>query len=197
MVLLVCSVSFSEATAQRLQLGDGVRLTFYNIDDDVSGDYFIMQDSTLQLPYIGLIDTGTTTFRTLQNSIVRSYQTIYRQPELTVQPLFRVSVLGEVQTPGIYYVTGFERLTDLLAMAGGETIDADLNKIYLLREQERIDINAKQIVKEGVSLQDIGLQSGDQVYVSREGLLSYRNASLLISGVGVAATIAAIFIVRG
>ena len=93
-------------------------------------------------------------------------------------------------------MTGYERLTDLLAMAGGETLEADLDKLYLVREDERIDINAKRIVKEGQSLQDLGMQSGDQVYVSRAGLVSYRNASLLISGVGVVATIAAIFIAR-
>ena len=192
----LCVLVSSEARAQHLQLGDGVRLTFYNIDDNVSGDYFILQDGTLQLPYIGLIEADTSPFEYVQASIIRSYQSIYRQPELTVQPLFRVNVLGEVQTPGIYYVTGYERLTDLLAMAGGETLDADLDKIFLIRDNDQIDINAKSILKEGTALQDIGLESGDQIYVSREGLVSYRNASLIISGLGVLVTLAAIFIVR-
>ena len=186
----------SATHAQDLQLGDGVRLTFYNIEDDLSGDYFIMHDGTIQLPYIGQIQTGQKKFETLQQSIISSYESIYREPELTVQPLFRINILGEVRAPGIYYVTGFERLTDLLAMAGGETIEADLDKLYLVREEERININAKRIFKEGQSIQDMGMRSGDQIYVSRSGLVSYRNASLLISGLGVAATIAAIFIVR-
>ena len=197
--LFICLLSVfigHEARSQDLQLGDGVRLTFYNIEDDVSGDYFVMRDGTLQLPYIGLIHTERKPFPSLQESIIKSYQSIYREPELTVQPLFRINVLGEVKSPGIYFVTGYERLTDLLAMAGGETLEADLDKLYLVRDEERIDINAKRIVKEGQSLQDLGLESGDQVYVSRAGLVSYRNASLLISGIGVAATIAAIFIVR-
>ena len=186
-----------QVQGQNLQLGDGVRLTFYNIEDDVSGDYFILNDGTLQLPYIGLLLTSSKPFNEIKNSIIFSYESIYRDPELTVQPLYRVNVLGEVRQPGIYYVTGYERLTDLLAMAGGETLEADLDKLYLMRNDQRIDINAKKIVKEGQSLQDFGMQSGDQVYVSRAGLVSYRNASLLISGIGVAATIAAIFIVRG
>ena len=182
--------------AQKLQLGDGVRLTFYNIEDNISGDYYVMQDWTIQLPYVGLVQVRDQAFESLRTSIIDSYQTIYKDPELTVQPLFRINVLGEVNAPGIYYVTGFERLTDLLATAGGETQEADLDKIFLLRDGEQIDINAKKILQQGQILQDFGLESGDQVYVSRVGLVSFRNASLLISGLGVAATIAAIFITR-
>jgi len=195
--IVLLSIFFGyDSHAQDLKLGDGVRLTFYNIEDNVSGDYFVMRDGTIQLPYIGLIHTQQKPFPSIQESIIKSYQSIYREPELTVQPLFRINVLGEVKAPGIYFVTGYERLTDLLAMAGGETLEADLDKLYLLRDDERIDINAKRIVKEGKSLQDLGMRSGDQVYIERAGLVSYRNASLLISGIGVAATIAAIFIVR-
>ena len=195
-IFVLFFVLLPQVKGQNLQLGDGVRLTFYNIEDDVSGDYFIMNDGTLQLPYIGLLQTNRKPFTALKDSILFSYESIYRDPELSVQPLYRVNVLGEVRQPGIYYVTGYERLTDLLAMAGGETLEADLDKLYLMRNDQRVDINAKKIVKEGQSLQDFGMQSGDQVYVSRAGLVSYRNASLLISGIGVAATIAAIFIVR-
>ena len=184
------------SNAQNLQLGDGVRLTFYNIEDNISGDYYVMQDWTIQLPYVGLVQVRDKAFESLQTSIIGAYETIYKEPELTVQPLFRINVLGEVNSPGIYYVTGFERLTDLLATAGGETEQADLDKIFLLRDGEQIDINAKKILKQGQVLQDFGLESGDQVYVSRVGLVSFRNASLLISGIGVAATIAAIFITR-
>ncbi len=183
-------------SAQNLQLGDGIRITFYNIEEPISGDYYVMQDWMIQLPYLGLVPVRNQAFQSLRTSIIESYGTIYREPELTVQPLFRINVLGEVNAPGIYYVTGFEKLTDLLAQAGGETNEADLDKIYLIRDGEQIDINAKKILKQGQILQDFGLESGDQVYVSRVGLVSLRNASLLISGLGVAATIAAIFITR-
>lgn len=186
----------SPTNAQSLQLGDGVRITFYNIEEPISGDYYVMQDWMIQLPYVGLVPVRNKAFDSLRTSIIDSYGTIYREPELTVQPLFRINVLGEINEPGIYYVTGFEKLTDLLAQAGGETNEADLDKIFLIRDGEQIDINAKKILKQGQILQDFGLESGDQIYVSRVGLVSFRNASLLISGLGVAATIAAIFITR-
>ncbi len=195
-LLSIWMVFAPQSSAQYLQLGDGVRITFYNIEDNISGDYFVMQDWTIQLPYVGLVQVRDKGFETLKNSIIDSYETIYREPELTVQPLFKINVLGEVNTPGVYYVTGFEKLTDLLAKAGGETIEADLDKIYLVRDGEQIDINAKKILKQGQQLLDFGLESGDQVYVSRVGLVSFRNASLIISGLGVATTIVAIFLTR-
>ncbi|MEZ4703103.1 MAG: SLBB domain-containing protein [Rhodothermales bacterium] len=182
--------------AQEMRLGDGVRVTIFNVDDDVSGDYFVMTDWTMQLPYIGMVSVNERPFDAVRSEIMERYRQIYRDPELSVQPLFRVSVLGEVRDPGIYFVTGYERLTDLMAMAGGETLDADLDQLYLLREGDKININAKEILKRGDTLSDFGLMSGDQLYVSRVGLVSYRNASLLISGVGVIATVAAIFIAR-
>lgn len=195
--VLSLSIAYAPQThAQSLQLGDGVRITFYNIEEPISGDYYVMQDWMIQLPYLGLVPVRNKAFDSLRTSIIDSYGTIYREPELTVQPLFRINVLGEINTPGIYYVTGFEKLTDLLAQAGGETEQADLDKIFLIRNGEQIDINAKKILKQGQILQDFGLESGDQIYVSRVGLVSFRNASLLISGLGVAATIAAIFITR-
>ena len=182
--------------AQRLNLGDGVRLTFYNIEDEVSGDYFVMNDWTIQLPYVGQVMVRDRIFDSIHQEILTGYEKIYRDPELTIQPLFKINILGEVRSPGVFFVTGVERLSDLMALAGGETLDADLDEVFLVRENERININARQMLKNGDVMSDLGLRSGDQVYVSRAGLVSYRNASLLISGIGVAATIAAIFIVR-
>lgn len=196
MFLMAAPRTANVVMAQEMRLGDGVRVTIFNVDDDVSGDYFVMTDWTMQLPYIGMVSVNERPFDAVRSEIMDRYRQIYRDPELSVQPLFRVSVLGEVRDPGIYFVTGYERLTDLMAMAGGETLDADLDQLYLLREGDKININAKEILKRGDTLSDFGLMSGDQLYVSRVGLVSYRNASLLISGVGVIATVAAIFIAR-
>ncbi len=41
--------------AQKLNPGDGVRITFLNITDQITGDYNIQQDGNIQLPFIGLV----------------------------------------------------------------------------------------------------------------------------------------------
>jgi protein involved in polysaccharide export with SLBB domain len=180
--LIVCSHS---VWAQQLNPGDGLRLTFYNISDEISGDYFVQQDGKIQLPFIGLVDVLSDSFAVIQTKVKAKYDSIYRDPELTVQPLYRINVLGEVRTPGIYYVTGVEKLTDLIAMAGGETSDSDLDDIYVIRDDQKIYIDAERIIEEGDKVSDIGLRSGDKIYVSRSWWGGASNTGIVIAAAGV------------
>lgn len=182
----------STSVAQGLNPGDGVRVTLYNISDPITGDYFTQQDGNIQLPYIGLIQVLNRDFGSVQNEIIFKYDSLYKNPELTVQPLYKVSILGEVRTPGRYFVTGVEKLSDILAMAGGETSDSNLDKIYFIRENRKININAKEMLETGKRVGDVGLQSGDQIYVPRKWWVGVRNASVIVSGVAVLVAIVGI-----
>lgn len=179
---------------QDLNPGDGVRIIFYNINEEISGDYFIQLDGKIQLPYLGLIPTHERGFPEIKQEIEAKYSELYKNPEITVQPLYRINILGEVNNPGFYYVTGIEKLSGLLAMAGGETSDADIEDIYLVRDDQEIEVDAKEILKSGGTVEDIGLQSGDRVYVPREWWVSARNTTFLISGVAVLVTLVSLFI---
>jgi polysaccharide export outer membrane protein len=181
---------------QILNLGDGVRITFFNISESISGDYYVQQDGNIQLPYIGLILGTKRQFEEIKLEIISKYDLIYRDPELTVQPLYKVNILGEVRTPGIYYVTGVEKLVDLIALAGGETSDADIDNLYIIRQEQEIKIDAERIIKEGNQLNDIGLRSGDRIYVPRRWWVSARNAGIIISAAALLVTIVSVFIVR-
>ncbi len=195
LILVFSSVIWLGGTglSQDLSPGDGIKLTFYNISDALSGDFFIQQSGDVQLPYIGLIPVSGRSFESVRAEIKHKYKKIYRNPELVVQPLFRVNVLGEVQRPGVFYVTGVERLSDLLALAGGETRDANLNKIYLIRNQRKMDINAGDILLKGQRLKDFGLRSNDQIYVSRKRVVGLNNASVIVSAGAVLLTAVALF----
>jgi polysaccharide export outer membrane protein len=181
-VSLIIILSFSlVAFSQQLSPGD-----------DFSGEYFVQTDWNIQFPYIGSIRVKNRSFGSIRAEIVNKYRGIYRNPEIIIQPLYKINVLGEVGRPGIYYVTGVEKLSDLLALAGGETRDANLNKIYLINGNKKVDINAKEILQKGQKLNDIGLQSGDQIYVSQKSWIS-RNTSIVLSGGALVATLIAVF----
>lgn len=191
-LLLNCLLTLT-AFSQQLNPGDGIRLTFYNISDATSGDFFVQQNGYIQLPYIGLVGTHERTYESVRKEIESKYNAIYREPELEILPLYKVNVFGEVKTPGNYLVTGVERLSDLLAKAGGETQQANLNKIYLVRDGRKIEINAKEILMKGQALNDIGLQSADQIYVSRKKWMTFRNASTIISATALVITAIGVF----
>jgi protein involved in polysaccharide export with SLBB domain len=107
LVAVFLSLTALPAMAQVLQPGDGVRIKFYNINEtDISGDFYIQQNGILQLPYIGRVEVENRDYPLIQSEIKTRYDSLYKGVELIVQPLFRISVLGEVGTPGVYYVTG-------------------------------------------------------------------------------------------
>ena len=195
--LVIFSLIFTTMTislsAQILKPGDGVRVKLLNVSDNVSGDYFVHKNSTLQLPYIGIFDANKMSFKALRNIIIQKYDSLYKNPELTVQPLFRVSILGEVNNAGVYHITGYETITDLLAIAGGETNSADMDDIYVTRNNNKIEFDAEKVLEDGETLSDINLQSGDKIFVPRTFWSKSNDASIVISALAVVASIFTIF----
>ncbi len=179
--------------SQKLVPGDGIRIMFYNITEPISGDYFVQKDGFMLLPYIGGIASGERDFDTVKSEIIKKYSLIYRNPVISILPLLKVNVLGEVRTPGFYYVTGVEKLSDIIAKAGGTTPDADLGDIYITRNDRKIEIDGKKIIETGSKINDIGLQSGDGIFITRKWL-SGGTSTLLITLLTAATTIIAAII---
>ncbi len=190
LVFLLFSVTIF---AQKLNPGDGVRIFLYNTGDSISGDYYIQENGNVLLPYLGQIATANREFPKVKDEIEKKYTELYKDPEITVLPLYKVNILGEIKNPGFYYVTGIEKLSDLIAKAGGVTTDADLSDIHISRDSADITIDGEDIIKNGDKAHDISLKSGDQIYVAREWWVSARNSAFIISGIAVLITVATFF----
>ncbi len=196
-IFTICIFMFASASllkAQYLNPGDGVRISFLNITDQISGDYFIQLDGSIQLPYVGLIPTLNRPYNEIKTEIITRYDSLYRNPVLTVQPLFKINVLGEVNKPGYYYVTDIEKMTGILALAGGVTTDANLDNVYIIRGDREIDLDAQRLIESGSTMGDIGLLSGDRIYVPKTWWASARNLTIILSVISVLATVAILFL---
>ena len=190
-IVLLIIFSLMSLQAQILEPGDGVRIRFLNIDEKISGDYFIQQKGALQLPYIGIIQTKERDYSTIKTEIDTKYDSLYRAVELTILPLFRISVLGEVRTPGVYYVTGVEKLLDVIALAGGETADSDMSEIFVERQNEEFIFDAEKLLEDKGDQKDFYLKSGDRVFISRKWGTA-KNTALLFTAAGLAIAIIAL-----
>ena len=180
--IFVLFISFSYTSkAQTLHPGDGLRLIFYNISDSISGDYYILEDGSISLPYLGKIRVADRNVDSIKQEIYNKYSNLYRNPELTVLALIRVNIFGEVRNPGYYYVTGTDKLADLIAKAGGTTPDANVSNITITRNGKEIDIDGEKIMQSGDRLEDMGLQSGDQIYVARKWFSGSTQAIVIAS----------------
>jgi len=180
-------------TAQELKQGDGIRINFYNITENLTGDYFIQENGKMQLPYLGMINFIGEDFNLVRTNIINEYSKIYRNPEISIQPLLRVNILGEVGAPGVYFLTGYETISDLLALAGGETSDSNIEDLILLRNNSQMEVDLESFLEGDNKLVDIGLESGDQIFVPRTWWVGARNASILVSGVAVLVAVASLF----
>jgi protein involved in polysaccharide export with SLBB domain len=185
---LVLSFTCLENKAQTLQPGDGIKLILYHISDSITGDYFIQEDGYISFPFIGKIKAAERNVDSLKSEIFQKYSQLYKNPELTILPIIRINIFGEVKNPGFYYVTGIDKLSDIIAKAGGTTVDADLSDINITRQNKEIDINGEKAIQNGSKLDDIGLESGDQIYVSRKWF-SGTTQTVLLSTLGIVASI--------
>lgn len=164
----LCVLINLNSLAQKINPGDGVRIAFLDIGDVITGDYYIQPNGLLNLPQIGIINTSNKDFKKIKLEIESRYDSLYKDPHLSVNALFRINILGEVANPGFYYVSDSEKFTAILAFAGGPRETADLDDIVLIRDLEAIEIDVETIIQNGRNASDLGLQSGDQIYVPRK-----------------------------
>ena len=180
--------------AQEINPGDGIRISFLDIEDIITGDYYIQPNGLLALPQIGIISTSNKDFKEIKSEITFRYDSLYKDPHLSVNALYRINILGAVAAPGFYYVSDYEKFTAILAFAGGTTGSADLENIKLIRNFEEIYLDVETIIQEGSSATDFGLQSGDQVFVPRTWWSDARGFTIILSALALIVTIIAIIL---
>ena len=170
-IFLILVITFlmlnAELYAQKISPSDGIRISYLDIDDVITGDYYIQPNGLLNLPLIGVINTNNKVFGQIKYIIESRYDSLYKNNYISVNALYRINILGEVAAPGFYYVSDSERFTAILALAGGTTAAADLEDIKLIRNFKVVNVDVETIIQEGSSAIEFGLQSGDQVFVPR------------------------------
>ncbi len=162
--------------AAALSPGDVVRIAVWR-EPDLSGDFVVDERGIVTLPLLGRLDVAALPLTRLRDSLVSAYSVQLRNPSITVTPLRRVYVLGEVMKPGLYPADLTMGLAGVIALAGGATPAGDLRKIRILRGGQvihnRIDATSS------ISIRD--LRSDDHIFVERRSWMD-RNSAVFLSG---------------
>ncbi|MEJ2195527.1 MAG: polysaccharide biosynthesis/export family protein [Ignavibacteriaceae bacterium] len=182
-----------DSMAQQLNPGDGIRVSFLDITDLISGDYFVQPTGVISMPFIGVVNVRNKDFKEVEAQIIARYDSLYKNPQMTIYALLRINILGEVANPGFYYVTDVDKFTSILALAGGTTNNADLDAISIIRNNKELEVDVKTIIREDNSVNEFGLRSGDQIYIPRTWWAD-RGITILISGIALIVTIVALLI---
>ncbi|MEB3199651.1 MAG: polysaccharide biosynthesis/export family protein [Synechococcaceae cyanobacterium] len=175
--------------------GDLLQLVFLDpTAAGIGGDVEILNDGTATLALLGSVQLTGLTIGQANSWLTSLYSKLLLRPGLylriaTPRPM-SVTVLGEVQTPGLYQLLsrgegsavlgtptgspGFPTLVTAIQKAGGITLHADVRNITLRRRlpgssgaQKQIDLNLAELLQFGNQLQNPLLFDGDTIIVSK------------------------------
>ena len=195
LIISACIASVRLATTQAsvptgsvLQPGDHVRITVISDEKDLSGEFEVAPDSTLKHPLYNQVKVAGVALPRLRETIAAFLRKFQREPQLEVEPLFKVTVNGEVKNPNIYFLPPETTLADAVGRAGGATDRGNVEHASLMRGGRVASINLRSLTPAN-ALQTIG--SGD--------LISIQPRRNLIGGItpflGIAASLISISVI--
>jgi polysaccharide biosynthesis/export protein len=109
-----------------------------NIQGQFVQGYMVEPDGTITLPSIGKIAVVGLTIRDAENKVKAKAQEYLKDVTAKVRLLnYKVTVIGEVNSPGVYYNYNYEyTVFDALSNAGGITNSARLDRVLVLRRTQ-------------------------------------------------------------
>jgi len=162
-----------EISEYRIAPNDLLEIKVYE-EPDLTKDVRVSQDGQVSYPLLGNIKVVGLSARQLEDKIAGLLGEDYLvnpQVSVTVKEYVRVSILGEVRSPGSYEIKGILPLTRVLAMAGGLNERANSCDIKIIRVngnmKETIEVNLDRILQKAA--QDIEIKGNDTIVVGQIG----------------------------
>jgi protein involved in polysaccharide export with SLBB domain len=163
--------------AAGLRPGDVLRIEIWR-EKDLSGDFQVDENGNATLPLLGERKVTGVTITELRSSLLDAYRVQLNNPSISITPMRRLNVLGEVYKPGLYIVDPTVSLAEAVALAGGATPNGSLNRVNIVR--------AGQVISSRVgvarSIRDADVRSGDQIIVPQRNWFG-RNSTFVVSTV--------------
>lgn len=154
--------------------GDKIDISVYR-SDDFKTSQTISFSGKIMLPLLGDVQAAGLTAFQLRDNIRDRLSKYLVDPQVYVGVTSTVSqkitVMGEVVSPGIFQSTGQLTIIEVLSKAGGVTLDGKRNNVILVRgglkKPTVMALNVENMFSEEGIKDNIYLQSGDIVYVPR------------------------------
>jgi hypothetical protein len=159
------------AIKNRLQVGDfrvGDRFVITVRQDSVRSDTASVRDSlrvsVLNLPDVALSGVLRSELDERMSAHVARF---LRNVTVRTNVLTRVAVFGAVAVPGYYHASPDRPVTDLVMLAGGPIVNANLNQLTIRRGQATVlsAKDSKRLLKDGRTLEQMDVQSGDEINI--------------------------------
>jgi protein involved in polysaccharide export with SLBB domain len=126
----------------------------------------------ITLPLFGEISLRGVLRSEVEGRITEALSVFLRDPVVRAEGLMRVSVQGAVGAPGFYVVPADMLLSEALMTAGGPGQTAQLEDLRIERGVEVLMEGdaLQEALRQGLSLDQLNLQAGDQVVVPAQAV---------------------------
>lgn len=158
-----------------ISLEDVLSISVWQNPDLNSQEINVRPDGKVSFPLIGDVQAAGLTLPQLTQDVTNRLTEFIRNPQVSIAIRkiggSKVIILGEVQQPGIYSVTGAKTVLEAIGQARGYTRDAIMNSVILIRggflNPQAQRLNLVKAMKGVDMTENVTLQSEDILYIPR------------------------------
>jgi len=149
--------------------GSGTQQMYGDRASQYINGYMVSGNGVIKVPILGEVEVAGLNLTQAQELIAQRAQEYLKEPNVKVKVLnFKVNVLGEVRSPGIFYnYEGSINILDAISMANGITDYANINDVLVIRHNEDItnSFNIDFSDKSVYTSEAFFLQPNDIIYI--------------------------------
>ena len=159
-------------------------------EDRWTADFTVTPTRSIELESIEAVSLANVLHSELEESITLQLAKYLRDPLVQVEVLKRIGILGAVGNPGFFTVTGSILVSEAVMLAGGPGDNSNVDRIEFRRLGQPLPVGTR-VVWESMSLDDLGVRSGDEMFVPTN---PRSLGAFLLAALGLVATITLIAI---
>lgn len=165
-ILLLCTNIQAGAADYLIGAEDVLSLSVWETPD-LNLEVSVRPDGKISFPLVGDLQASGLTPLQLKESLTKKLLHFIKEPIVTVivadirSP--KVYIQGEITNPGTYILKKKTTILELLTDAGGVTEKADLQRAYLLRNNQKVELDFYKLLKKADTSHNIFLLPGDYI----------------------------------
>lgn len=173
-VAMLCTLVAMPAAAQSggavppmdapvLRPGDSLRLAVWK-NQEMSGSFVVAGDGSIAHPRYQAVVVAGVPLTEVRDRIQAFLARERLNPEVLVQPLFRVIVTGQVRLPNVFVLPPEATIADAIGAAGGPTETGNLGSVRVQRNGREFVVNLNDPHLSGEAMT---IRSGDRITVPK------------------------------